>query len=215
MPRSIRGIVVGVTALVAMLAMSANAFAVLVLRINESATTGSASGPILRLRSGVTSRCATSTVRATIANLNQVTLPLGGVAFNNCSLGTGTLAVTQLSAWTASISVLLNASNEATGVRTTFIVPSRGVQLTSGPCTFTLSGTRSTLNTLTPAVPLGQLATIGSLNFSDEEFGLSIDSVNNAIICGAAGVSVGSNNSNFIANYSLAPALTGTLVNLP
>lgn len=212
MPSSIRAVVIGIFAVAAVALPTASAQAVLRFTINETRVAATATDISLRALTvgGVgTYGCRAAALAATVSG-NVISIARGGATFTTCA---GT-TISQEAAWTATVTTLLNASNEITGVRTVLTIPVDGlkVQELAFGCTFYAGGTRTTLQAVSPAVPLGTLVSIPSLQFSGEELGFAVTTITSR--CLMLGIAIGTR-LNAIANYALTPALTGTLVDVP
>lgn len=212
MPGSIRAVVIGIFAMAAAALPTASAQAVLRFTINETRTAGVTTSATLRLLTagGVLSIGCTSSAFAATVSGNVVSIANGAATFTGCSGGT----IAQRTAWSATVTTLLNARSEIVGIRTVLNIPVDGLQITfpAFGCTAYAGGTRTTLQAVSPAVPLGTLVSIPAVPFSGEELGLAITTI--TARCLDISLNIGSR-LNLIATYALTPALTGTLVDVP
>jgi hypothetical protein len=199
----VRGLMVGLFSLVAFVAFASSASA---LTSSTGSITGTAGGTTLTITTAggpINATCASSSVAGTITNTASgvstapVAIPLGRAAFNTCRLAGTNLTVTQTSAWTG---VVTGLGNPVTGATLAITVPAAGVSFSSANgCRFTVSGTRT--SNLVAANPFS------SIPFTAGSSTLRVDS---ATGCSPIpGIAVG-NTANFLATYTISPAVTLT-----
>lgn len=169
-----------------------------------------ARNPVLFESTGSTAvvNCVGSQIRGTVQSNGTGTIPRGNASFASCSIvGLGTVMFTHLADWTISTSFLLDGSGRIVGVEATLSLPAGSAQLSAGGCTFQLTGTVVSLQSLTATTPPA-LVSINALPFTSTVLGLT---VTNASGCGGSGIANG-DLARVNATYTLSSTLTGTLV---
>ena len=221
MSRMFRAWLIGLSSIAAFVVFTSSARALIASPTSLSAVAG---GTTLRINptggGSVDATCTGSTISGTITNTGTgvatapVSIPAGSAIFRPCILAGGNLTVTQVSAWSGVVTVLLDLSNNVTGVELAITVPSRGVTFASAAgCNFTVSGRRTILTTAITSLGAGTgTALIRNISATVPDLTLIVDSTNGSLACSAARIAV-NNTSTFLGTYSLNSG-AGTLIRL-
>lgn len=141
-------------------------------------------------------------------------IPTRSATIGGCTLNGNAVTATQTSAWSGTVAALLSGG-QITGVLDRVDIGTNGARVTGGAviqCTFDLSGTASSLTTVTPTTPpaLFSLTSATFNNAALNALGLTLSGVTGAG-CPATGITNGARAS-FLASFSLSPSITGTLI---
>lgn len=186
------------------------------LSMNPTTTTaintGAATLFVLRVDGGrLTGTCRTIVVRKII--VIGISIGSRDATISGCSIGGTAVSITQTSAWTGTISALLSAG-QITGVLDRISIGTNGARFASGPlaCSFDVSGTVSSLTTVTPRTPPA-LFSVSSGTFSNaalDALGLTVSGVTGSG-CPTIGIVNGARAA-ILATFVLSPSITGTLI---
>lgn len=206
--RSLRTLLLGVASVLAFFAFSSSAMAALsILPVTTRATASGATSLIESTGTTTQITCGSSSITDAIAADGSSVISTGGALFSSCTLG---IAVTQTANWTNQITALLTGG-QITGIGIVFTVPTDGVHLKAAlGCEFYLGGTQSALIPTTATTPPA-LVTVNGISAAQfgSTLGLRVTRVVTNTLCPA--VALG-DLSRFAANYSLSPAVSGTLL---
>ncbi len=193
-----RGLMLATVGTIAALASPAPALATGGFPTRTDATTVTMNAPnaiSITFRSGTILTCATFSVPQTVDGAGGVTVASGAVGGTQCFLGTNAASISQPRAWSGTIMHLHDAAGDIPAFTLGLTVPTDGLVASFTACTVRFGGGLLGENDhgLAPVVH-GVQSLIGGMVFTaalaPTVITMTVTSVSNTFICGAAGITV-------------------------